>query len=101
MVLGLPPPCIISWPSIAAMIISAKWLWADRPRRAFLLACINILPAASWLAAEEQGRMKLRVGYYVWLAGLVVWALGVGCFVAVDRGKPAVSAKAKSLMDDL
>src|SRR5579883_1841616 len=57
MVLGLPPLCCISWPSLVAMAISAKWLWGGRPRGAFPLACLKILPGASWLFASELGRM--------------------------------------------
>jgi hypothetical protein len=101
LVLGFPPWCGISWPSLAAMSVSAKWLWEGRLRRAFILACINILPAAYWLPMEVPGRFELRIGYYVWLAGLVVWAAGVGCLRWRDRGKKPQSAKAPNFMNDL
>lgn len=101
LVLGFPPLCCISWPSLAAMFVSAKWLWEDRLQRAFILACINILPAACWLTMGKPGRLELRIGYYVWLAGVVVWAVGVGCLRWRDRGKKPPLSKATNFMNDL
>jgi hypothetical protein len=85
LVLGFPPSCMLSWPSIVAMLLSAAWLWQGRYRRAFFLGCLNILPGAYWLGMEKPGRFELRIGYYVWLAALVVWPLGVGGLLALDR----------------
>jgi hypothetical protein len=101
LVLGFPPWCCISWPSLAAMIISAEWLWEDRLRRAFILACINILPAAVWLREKVPGRFELRTGYYVWLAGVIVWAVGVGWLRWRDRAKTPSLLKANNVTDDL
>jgi hypothetical protein len=101
LVLGLPPLCCISWTSLAALFISAKWLWEDRLRRAFILACINVLPAATWFAACEPGRFELRVGYYVWFAGIVVWAVGVGWLRWTVTAKKPSSPKSFDVMDDL
>src|SRR5262249_31165916 len=58
-VLGFPPLCQLSWPSLIAMYYSAKWLWQGRYRRAFLLGCLNILAPAPFLAMEEPGRFEL------------------------------------------
>ncbi|AGA28712.1 hypothetical protein Sinac_4530 [Singulisphaera acidiphila DSM 18658] len=98
-VLG-PCYCFLNWPSTAAMILSVRRLWKKQTRLAFLMACINLLPVASLLAVEEQGRFELRIGYYLWLAALAVWALGVGCFVLLDRRKPASSSKPNPIMDE-
>ena len=101
MVIGLPPLCCLSWPSILAMYYSAKWVWQDRYQRAFILACLNILPGAYWLAALAPGRFELRSGYYVWLTALVVWAVGVGCLRMMDRGKRPPFSQKKSVRDEL
>jgi len=101
MVLGLPPLCSISWPSIIAMYYSAKWVWQDRYRRAFILACLNILPGAYWLVALAPGRFELRSGYCVWLAALIVWAVGVGCLRMLDQGKRPLFKKEKSGFDEV
>ncbi len=44
--------------------------------------------------------MELRIGYYLWLAGLMVWAIGVGCLLLLGLGKPTSSAKVKNGLDD-
>jgi 4-amino-4-deoxy-L-arabinose transferase-like glycosyltransferase len=104
LVLGLPPLCCISWPSLAATIISAQWLWQDRLRPAFILACINILPAVYYLPAywlPMPRKFELRIGYYLWLAAVVVWAVGVGCFRWRDQRQGQQTSKPKHAMDDL
>jgi hypothetical protein len=102
MVLGLSPLCCVSWPSLAAMIISAVWLGEDRLRRAFILACINILPVAQFLPAHwspEACRVELRTDYYIWIAAVVGWAVGVGWLRWRERGA-RLPSKAKPVMDD-
>lgn len=101
LVIGFPPLSCTCWFPIVGMIISARWLWEGRDRRAFILACINILPVAFWLPVENPGRFELRVGYYLWLASHVLWAVGIGCLRVVDRGKPGSTAKEKSVIDEL
>ena len=105
-ILGLPPLCCQAWPMLAAQYVSMKWLWQDRYRGAFLLACLNLLPSAPGLAAlfvaQPPGYPPvLRIGYYVWLTALVVWMLGVGILWLQYRGKRPLSAKEKSALEEL
>ncbi|WP_145952169.1 hypothetical protein [Paludisphaera borealis] len=87
--------------SIVAMYFSAMWLWQGRHRRAFIMGCLNLLPASFWILMERPGSFELRSGYYVWLAGVTLWAVGVGCIRVVDRRRPASSSKETSPLEEL
>ena len=77
----------ISLPSLLAMILSVRWLWRDRFRRAFVAACINLFVVSLWLLGEGTGDMELRSGYYCWLVGVAVWAVGAGYLGSWQRRK--------------
>jgi hypothetical protein len=100
-VLGFPPLCQMSWPSLVAMYYSAKWLWRGRYRGAFILGCLNILPGAYWLAMEVPGKFELRAGYYFWFAGLVLWAVGAGGIRWLDLATRPRSSKGNAVLDEL